>query len=112
MAFAAVVHFVSGQPVELWGWPVMWLALVLGTALLMVSTWRYWSFKDIDFRRQRGFVNVVVIAALVGAVWWHSQEVLLVIAGTYMGSGVVFKLVHMFRRRRPQPELTPAENAR
>jgi len=108
---AAVVHFVNGQPVELWGWPVMWLALVLGTALLMVSTWRYWSFKDIDFRRQRGFVNVVVIAALVGSIWFYSELVLLAIAGTYMGSGVVFKLVHMFRRRRPQPELTPAENA-
>ena len=55
---AAAVHFGKGQPVELWGFPVMWLALVLGTALLMVSTWRYWSFKDIDLGRQRGFVNV------------------------------------------------------
>lgn len=109
---AAVVHFDNGRPSELWGWPVMWLALVLGTALLMVSTWRYWSFKDIDFRRQRGFVNVVVIAALVGAIWFYSEPVLLVIAGTYMGSGVVFKLAHMFRRHKPQPGLTPAENAR
>lgn len=107
---AAVVHYVNGEPIALWGWPVMWLALVLGTALLMVSTWRYWSFKDIDFRRQRGFVNVVVIAALFGAIWVRSEEVLLLVAGTYMGSGVVFKLVHIFRRRRPQPELTPAEN--
>jgi CDP-diacylglycerol--serine O-phosphatidyltransferase len=108
---AAVVHFRNGSPVDLWGWPLMWLSLVLGTALLMVSTWRYWSFKDIDLGRQHRYVNVVLLAALIGSIWYYSKIVLLAIAGTYMLSGVVFKMAHILRRRRPQPELTPAENA-
>lgn len=108
---AAMVHVRNGQANDWWGWPVMWLAVVLGTSLLMVSNWRYYSFKDIDPRRQRGFVTVVSIAALIGSIWYYSEPVLLAIAVTYLGSGVVFKLAHMFRRRKPQPELTPAENA-
>jgi CDP-diacylglycerol--serine O-phosphatidyltransferase len=108
---AAVVHFHNGQVNDWWGWPIVWLTIVLATALLMVNTWRYWSFKDLDLRRQHPFVTAVWIAALVGAIWYYSEVVLLAIAVAYTGSGVVLRLTHMVRRRKPHPELTPAENA-
>lgn len=108
---AAIVHAVNGEPISWWGWSVAWLGILAGTSLLMVSTWRYYSFKDIDLRRQRRFVTVVSLAALVGAIWYYSEAVLLAIALTYLFSGVLFKIAHLVRRRRAEPGLAPAENA-
>jgi len=104
---AAIVHFQNGQVNDWTGWPVMWMAIVLGTALLMVSTWRYYSFKDIHLGR----VNIVMIAAIFGLIYFYSEAVLLIVAVLYTGSGVVFRVAHMFRRKpQPQPDLKPAEN--
>jgi len=103
---AAIVHYENGQVNDWVGWPVMWMAIVLGTALLMVSTWRYYSFKDIHLGR----VNIVLIATVFGLIYLYSEVVLLLVAVLYTGSGVVFRVAHMFRRK-PQPELTPAANA-
>ncbi len=108
---ASIVHFQNGQINEWWGWPMMWLVVLLATSLLMVSPWRYYSFKDVDLSRERRFVTVVTIATLFGSIWYYSEVVLLAIALTYLGSGVVFKLTHIFRRPKQQPAMTPAENA-
>jgi CDP-diacylglycerol--serine O-phosphatidyltransferase len=105
---AAIVHFENGQVNDWVGWPVMWMAIVLGTSLLMVSTWRYYSFKDIHLGR----ANIVLIAAVLGLVYLFSEQVLLLVALLYTGSGVVFRIAHMFRRKpQPRPELTPVEGA-
>ncbi len=106
---AAMVHLGAGEPIRWWGWSVMWLGILLATSLLMVSTWRYPG--EVDLRRRWGFVVVVSIAALVGAIWYYSEPVLLAIAAAYASSGVILKLAHLLRRRRTQPHLTPAENA-
>src|SRR5277367_879467 len=47
---AAVVHFLSGEPLVSWQTSLSWLLMVLVVGYLMVSTWRFYSFKDIDFR--------------------------------------------------------------
>ncbi len=106
---AAIVHAGDGEPIQWWGWSVMWLGILLGTSLLMVSTWRY--RKEIDLRRERRFVTVVSIAALVGAIWYYSEPVLLAMASAYVGSGIVLKAAHLARRRKPQAEFHPIENA-
>lgn len=102
---AAVVHVVNGEPLFWWAWSVAWLAVFLGTSLLMVSRWRYYSFKDVDLRRRRRFVTVVGIGALVAAIWFYSEPVLLAIALIYVGSGVLTRVGGAFRRRflRPLP---------
>jgi CDP-diacylglycerol--serine O-phosphatidyltransferase len=106
---AAIIHFENGQVNQWTGWPVMWLAIVLGTALLMVSNWRYYSFKEIRLGRG-GRNNVIMIAALIVSVYYYSEVVLLLIAVVYTMSGVIFRIGAMFRRRPPQ--LPPAvENA-
>lgn len=105
---AAIVHYQNGQVNDWVGWPVMWMAIVLGAALLMVSTWRYYSFKDIQFGR----ANIVLIATVFGLIYFYSEEVLLLVAVLYTGSGVVFRIAHMFRRKPPSgPALTLAEDA-
>jgi CDP-diacylglycerol--serine O-phosphatidyltransferase len=95
---AAIVHFSSGYPVGDWPWVPFWLVLLLATSFLMVSTWRYFSFKHIDLRRQRKFAVVIVVGGLVGLIWFYSQVVLLLIATTYVLSGVVTKVSHSLHR--------------
>jgi CDP-diacylglycerol--serine O-phosphatidyltransferase len=99
---AAVVHFAYGTPITLWWLAVIWLCLLLAAAFLMVSTWRFYSFKDIDLRAGHPFRIIVLVGSLVAAIWLFSHHVLFVIALTYMLSGVILRLMYVLRRR-PSP---------
>ena len=60
---AAVVHFLGGEPIVSWRTSVSWLLMVLVVGYLMVSTWRFYSFKDIDFRsRRNGHAHKILLA--------------------------------------------------
>src|ERR1700757_845958 len=50
---AAVIHFNGGDPLVWWGSAVTWLLILVVASYLMVSTWRFYSFKDIDFRARQ-----------------------------------------------------------
>jgi len=91
---AAIVH-ATPEPITEWYWAAGWLALIFCLALLMISTVRYPSFKDIDLRRRRPSVVIVLIGLLVWLIVVYSQPVLLAIAITYLFSG----LVGLARRR-------------
>ncbi len=45
---AALVYAGDGEPLQWWPLSVAWLALLLLLGFLMVSTWRYYSFKGIN----------------------------------------------------------------
>ncbi len=109
---AAVVHVDNGTPIAWWPAAAFWLAMIFGAALLMVSRWRYYSFKDIDFRRSRRFVTVVALAALIAAIWFYSEPVLLAIALIYVGSGVLPRAAGVLRRLRPDPTRSPGLGVR
>lgn len=100
---AAVVHFVSGVPLGSWYTAVTWLAMVAAVGYLMVSTWRFYSFKDIDFGSRRPARLIVLFGALIAAIWFFSKPVLFAIALLYTFSGVVWRLQWIFRRRRQPP---------
>jgi len=73
-------------------------------ALLMVSTFRYWSFKEVDFARRRPFGVIVVTVLGVLIVATHPQFFLFVSFGLYVLSGPVRRL---WVRK---PETAPAPN--
>jgi CDP-diacylglycerol--serine O-phosphatidyltransferase len=100
---AAVVHFESGDPVISPYTALAWLALVTTVGYLMVSTWRFYSFKDIDFRSRHPFRLIVLIALLFYGIWLFSGPVLFGIALLYMVSGVFWRLQWIFRRRSGPP---------
>lgn len=102
---AAVVHFFSSpayfettnhSPVA----AIAWLALVLLLAYFMVSTWRFYSFKEIDLRRRHPFVITVGLAALMAGLWYFSEVVLLALVIVYDGSAIFWRLNHYLRRSR------------
>lgn len=101
--FFASPNFVFGTVNVGWGWAVVWLAMVLSLAYLMVSTWRFYSFKDIDLRRRQPFFITVAIGGLMAAVWYFSEVTLLALAVGYSLSAVVWRLRHHLRRGRRPP---------
>ena len=99
---AAVVHF-KPTPLDSWYLSLIWLAMVAAVGYLMVSTWRFYSFKDIDFRSRRPFRVILFVAALFALIWFYSREVLFAVALLYMFSGIFWRLQWIFRRRRSGP---------
>jgi len=104
---AAVVHLSGGRPIETWWLALVWILLVFSVGYLMVSTWRFYSFKDIDLRKQHPFANFMLLAGLVWAVWAFSGPVLFLIAITYMLSGVLARLSYAVRRPSHPPDESP-----
>jgi len=100
---AAVVHFEGGDPIVSTYTAIAWLAMVATVGYLMVSTWRFYSFKDIDFRSRHPFRVIVFLALLFAAIWFFSRPVLFVVALVYMVSGVFWRLQWIFRRRSGPP---------
>lgn len=100
---AAVVHFTGGEPLSSSYTSLAWSAMVTTVGYLMVSTWRFYSFKDIDFRSRHPFRLIVLLAALFGLIFFFSRKVLFALALLYMVSGVFWRLQWIFRRRTKSP---------
>jgi CDP-diacylglycerol--serine O-phosphatidyltransferase len=98
---AAMVHFSSGLPIYSPWTALSWLMMVIVIAYLMVSTWRFYSFKDIDFGSRRPFRLIVLLGILFALIWFFSRPVLFAIALLYMASGVLWRLQWIFRRKNP-----------
>jgi CDP-diacylglycerol---serine O-phosphatidyltransferase len=98
---AAVVHFSDGVPIVSWWTSLSWLMMVVVISYLMVSTWRFYSFKDINFRSRRPFQLIVIFGVLFALIWFFSGPVLFAIALLYMASGVLWRLMWIFRRKNP-----------
>jgi CDP-diacylglycerol--serine O-phosphatidyltransferase len=78
------------------------MLLLLG--FLMVSTWRYYSFKGIGLSKPYTPLIVILAGALIFGLWSYSQPVWLALASCYVGSGIVIRIGGILRRRfRPVP---------
>jgi CDP-diacylglycerol--serine O-phosphatidyltransferase len=101
---AAVVYAFGPAPLRWWPLAVCWLVLLALLSYLMICTWRYPSFKDINLMRPRPPLTIVLVGSLIYLIWTASQPVLLALAITYVGSGIVLRLGGLFRRKlRPSP---------
>src|SRR5262249_27430458 len=107
---ASVVYASGSSPIHYWPLAVAWLALLGLLSFLMVSTWRYYSFKDINLLRPRSPLTVILLGSLIYLIVNYSQTVLLGMAIAYVGSGIVVRIGGIVRRRlrpappRPEPE--------
>lgn len=109
---AASVHFFNAYPVEEWWVAIPWLILVGLTAFLMVSTWRFWSAKEINFSRRHPFQLLVLLAVVAYIVLRYSNVVMFPLALAYMFSGIWARAAYGWsRRRRRRPLDPPAPSA-
>src|SRR5450631_2440028 len=101
---AAVVYASDSVPLEWWALSFAWLALLALLSFLMVSTWRYPSFKDLSLTGPRSPLTVIFFGALIYLIWNYSQPVLLAISLLYVATGIVLRAGGLIRRRfRPHP---------
>ena len=97
-AVAAMVHLVQGNPLQIWWLSVGWGVFVFAISFLMVSTWRFFSLKGINFRQPQNFRWMIALGAMVLLIWFLSQYVLFALALIYILSGVFARLSFVFRR--------------
>ena len=106
---AATVHFCDGIPVQAWWVAIPWLILVGLAGFLMVSTWRFWSGKEIDLSRSHPFRLILVMAIVLYVMIRYSQVVLFAIALIYMFSGIWARAAYGWSRRRRRGQRSDAE---
>ncbi len=98
---AAIVHF-SPYPVTLYGdylagiYSMLLMGLTLSLGILMVSTLRYTSFKNVG-RGRKNFYLVLLLGTFGMLVWLYSQVVLLALAIAYVSHGFLWYLIGLLR---------------
>ncbi|MGH8694329.1 MAG: CDP-diacylglycerol--serine O-phosphatidyltransferase [Burkholderiales bacterium] len=94
---AAIIHF-APHPIfslpfsreRLYG--SLLLIGMASLAVLMVSTFRYASFKDMGFKSNKPFITLPLLSLLLAGIWFYSQYVLLAIGAIYVLHGPLMKL--------------------
>lgn len=94
---AAVIYAAGSAPLVEWPFSAAWVALLALLSFLMVSTWRYRSFKDINLLSPRSPRSVVLLGMLFYLIWNFSRPVLLAMAATYVASGIVVRIGGLLR---------------
>lgn len=75
------------------------LILTISTGLLMVSNFRYYSFKEIDFKGRVPFVATIMIMLGISLIMIHPQTILFVLFLGYAISGPAVTLIMRKRKR-------------
>ena len=96
----SVVHCFNGSPIHRPWIAVVWLCLIAFTGFLMVSSWRFWSGKEISMGNRHPFQMVAVVGVLIALLWLYSEYMLIILALGYMVSGVMARLAYSWDRER------------
>jgi CDP-diacylglycerol--serine O-phosphatidyltransferase len=108
---AGVVYASKGEPITATPFAIAWLLLLLLLGFLMISTWRYYSFKGIGVNRAYSPLIIILAGAFIYAVLNYSGPVWLAMGVAYVGSGIAIRIGGIIRRRLrrvpPQPAFPP-----
>lgn len=96
---AACVHYFLGTPVFSGAVAAVWIGLIGLVGFLMVSTWRFWSGKEITLTGRHPFQLLVLIGTVVSILLLFSQVLLFAIALGYMFSGLLARGAYSWRLR-------------
>ena len=100
---ASVVYAAESEPLHNWMVSVAWLCLLALLSFLMVSTWRYPSFKDLNLLQPRSPLMFVLLGSMIYLILNFSHPVLLAMASCYVGSGIAIRVAGVVRRKLRQP---------
>jgi len=99
---AAIVFVLPDPPSPAQRWEaIAMLVLVVVLGFLMVSTFRYRSFKSFDLRRRRSYLTVLGVALLFLLIAAHPEASLLAVTTLYTLSGPLAWAAGGRRRREP-----------
>jgi CDP-diacylglycerol--serine O-phosphatidyltransferase len=95
----ATVHFFGGTPVFNGIVACIWIFLIGLVGFLMVSTWRFWSGKEINLTGRHPFQLLVLIGAVVCIVVLFHHVILFALALGYMFSGLLARAAYSWSLR-------------
>lgn len=101
---AAVVYGLDSVALRWWPATIAWICLLALLGFLMVSTWRYRSFKDLNLMRPRAWTMVIFIGSLIFLMWNYPHVMLLTLGILYVGSGIAVRLGGIMKRIYRRPE--------
>jgi CDP-diacylglycerol--serine O-phosphatidyltransferase len=105
---AGVVFAFGGEPLGYWPLSAVWLVLLVVLGLLMVSTWRYYSFKGISLSKPYTPLIIILIGGFIYLTWNWPRPVLFTLPAAYVASGILIRLGGIIRRRFRKPPLPGA----
>jgi CDP-diacylglycerol--serine O-phosphatidyltransferase len=110
---AGVVFANDGEPLAYWPFAAVWLVVLAVLGLLMVSTWRYYSFKGISLSKPYTPLLIILLGAFIYLTWNWPEPVLLALPAAYVASGILIRVGGIVRRRlrHPPPPPRPAPGA-
>jgi len=80
-------------------------------AFLMVSTFKYYGFKDIELFRRKPFRWLVIAILLLIVIAYEPEYTLFGLFFAYFISGPILSLVLLYRRRHPKPVISEGKAA-
>ncbi|HZC65496.1 MAG TPA: CDP-diacylglycerol--serine O-phosphatidyltransferase [Candidatus Dormibacteraeota bacterium] len=95
---AAIIHRYK-YPLHDWRWSIVWLVLAVCLGALMISTIRYYSFKDLPWTRKQPSLGIILVLIILGVAWVYSEYVLMIFACSYAAIGAVLHLARYVRHR-------------
>jgi CDP-diacylglycerol---serine O-phosphatidyltransferase len=98
---ASIVYAAGSEPLTAWPFKVGLSLLLALVAFLMVSTWRYRSFKDFDLLSPRSPLSVVRLGIFLFLLSDkdYSKILLLGLSLVYVGSGIVVRIGGLLQRK-------------
>ena len=101
---SAVVWAADGYPINWWPLSIAWLCLLGLLGFLMVSTWRYYSFKGINLNKAYSPLIIILVGGIIYSVWNYADMLFLAMSTAYVLSGILIRIGGLLRRRtRPLP---------
>jgi CDP-diacylglycerol--serine O-phosphatidyltransferase len=100
---ASTIHLFRGDPISYLPLAPLWIALLLVVGFLMVSTWRFYSFKDLNLRNRHPFQIFVLLCGFIYLLILFHTYMLFALSFTYMLSGVFTRVSYGFRRKPQEP---------
>jgi CDP-diacylglycerol---serine O-phosphatidyltransferase len=96
---AATVHLRYGLPISDVRWSVLWLVLLVVLGVLMSSSLRFYSFKDVQWTRRRPSLAIILLALLLAGVVKFSGPTLFALTAAYSIHGPIMQLIRFVRHR-------------
>jgi CDP-diacylglycerol--serine O-phosphatidyltransferase len=96
---AATVYYFHGVPIQDIRVSLLWLALMVALSVLMSSTLRFFSFKDIPWTRKQPSLAVIFLGVLLASLVYFSHIMLFIITACYTLHGPIMQVFRHFRLR-------------
>jgi CDP-diacylglycerol---serine O-phosphatidyltransferase len=106
-AAVAGIVWVHPDPLPTPAWSMAYLAYTVVVAYLMISTFRYRSFKDLDLKSKKSVLLVPVFGLVLGAMAWKTELSFTVLALVFACSAPATKLLTMLGFFRPKKADAP-----